>query len=188
MTGMIFVLNGGPNSNVWAKEGKVCAPNGSGGSDYSVNFPISGIIAGPGTTPRLGVRFQMPRADTTIDANEEIDVHLFAEDSAFLGVNSVEFYVNGTLQSSDNTAPYNFTYTAPNASATVTMYAIAYGAQSSSRQSITRTITVREPAAVAPQLSVQIASPGSSTTVNVGDLVAISANAPSRITLHFGLV
>ena len=177
MTGMIFVLNGGPNSNVWAKEGKVCAPNGSGGSDYSVNFPISGIIAGPGTTPRLGVRFQMPRADTTIDANEEIDVHLFAEDSAFLGVNSVEFYVNGTLQSSDNTAPYNFTYTAPNASATVTMYAIAYGAQSSSRQSITRTITVREPAAVAPQLSVQIASPGSSTTVNVGDLVAISANA-----------
>jgi hypothetical protein len=176
MTGMIFVLNGGPNANVWAKEGKVCAPNGSGGSDYSVNFPISGIIAGPGTTPRLGVRFQMPAADTTIDANEEIDVHLFAEDSAFLGVNNVEFYVNGTLQSSDNTAPYNFTYTAPNAAASVTMYAIAYGAQSSSRQSITRTITVREPAAVVPQLSVQITSPGA-TSVNVGDQIAISANA-----------
>lgn len=176
MTGMIFVLNGGPNSNVWAKEGKVCAPNGSGGSDYSVNFPISGIIAGPGTTPRLGVRFQMPAADTTIDANEQIDVHVFAEDSAFLGVTNVEFYVNGVMESSDNTAPYNFSYTAPNMGTSTTMYAIAYGAQSSSRQSITRTITVREPAAVLPQLSVQITSPGA-TTVNVGDLVAISANA-----------
>lgn len=163
-----FVLNGGPDNNTFAREGKICNPNGSGGADYRFGLNV------PLTPVRLSASFTLPTQDTTVSAGALVPVHVMAMDSSTQAINRVVLWANGVRIDSLAAAPYHFNYRAPGTNGTVTLLAQVIGARGAALISAPRVLTVigqLEPA----RLSVRMVRPSVDTTVDFRTRVTFEA-------------
>ena len=141
-----------------------------------LNFPDLTHIYGPADTTPPTVSITSPAS-----GNVSGTVTIAANASDNVGVTRVDFYVNGTLVGTDNSAPYQYawnTTTLPNGAAT--LYAKAFDAKSNVKQSSSVAVNVANigpPPDLTPP-TVSIASP---TGGNVAGTITVSANASDNI-------
>ena len=134
--------------------------------------------------------FGPPPADTTpptvsiagpTSGNVSGTIMISANASDNIGVNRVDFYVNGKYIGADATTPFQYSWnttTAPNGAAT--LYAKAFDAKGNSAQSATVTVNVAN-GGPPPDTTPPTASITSPTSGNVAGTVTISANASDNV-------
>jgi hypothetical protein len=162
-----FVLNGGPRLTPWDRQGKVCGNNGLPNPDPNGDFNFN--LRVDLTTPRLSVSIVSPSSDTVVDSLSVVPIRVMAMDSSGLAIRKVVLLANGRAIDSLTTAPYNFTWTAPNRRDTVVFTAKVVSTGRGSLVSAGRTIRVRKVLSVAGLLAdeIQIAPNPATDFINV---------------------
>lgn len=144
---------------------------------------VTYTLASDTTAPTVAI--SSPTSDTTVSGT--VAVSAAASDDT--GVTKVEFYVNGTLQTTDTAAPYTFSWnTSALANGTYALTAKAYDAAGNVGQSSSVSVTVNNDK-TAPVTS--ITSPTGGTTVSGTVSVASSASddvAVTRVELYVNSV
>jgi len=135
-----FVLNGGPSSNPFAREGKVCGNNGqpATGAAGDFNFNLRVDL----TQARLSGSIVNPRQDTIVDSLAIVRIQVVARDSSNQAIRKVVLLANGRAIDSLTNSPYNFSYRA-NTVGTFVLTAKVVGANNTSIISNSRSIQVR---------------------------------------------
>jgi Bacterial Ig domain len=150
---------------------------GNSAQSTSVSVTVNNVVAPPPDTTPPSVSIASP-----IGGNVSGTVTISANASDNVGVTRVDFYVNGALNGSDSTAPYQYSWnTASVSNGTATIYAKAYDAAGNSTQSASVSVNVANVVAPPPDTtppSVSIASPIGG---NVSGTVTISANASDNV-------
>jgi hypothetical protein len=142
---------------------------GNVGQSSTVTVTVNNPV--PDTTPP-SIAIGSPANNTTLSTTTTVT----ATASDNVGVSKVEFYVNGTLQSTDSTTPYSFSWnTTAVAYGTYTLTAKAYDAANNVATSSAVTVNVSNPVIDTTPPTVAITSPASGTTVSGTVTVAASA-------------
>jgi hypothetical protein len=140
VTGFSFILGGGPEGDVFSREGKLCdgggGPIAGGAGDFLIPLAVPTI-----ETPRLAVNIVRPLTDTTVQVGSSITVEAIAADTTGQPI-EVAFWVNGVRVSTDNTAPYNYVLNAGPINDTFEVQAQVLGLLGSSALSTIRTVRV----------------------------------------------
>jgi hypothetical protein len=97
---------------------------GNVGSSTTLTVTVNNSTTSTDKTPPT-VAITAPAAGTSVNTGAAVVINATAADN--VGVTKVEFYVDGTLVSTDTTAPYSYTYTA-SATGTRSLTAKAYDA------------------------------------------------------------
>jgi hypothetical protein len=151
---------------------------GNSAQSAAVSVTVANVVAPPPDTTKPTVSIASPITGKVVGT---VTVSANAADN--VGVTRVDFYVNGTLASSDSASPYQYSWnTAAIANGSATLYAKAFDAAGNSAQSAAVTVTVANVVAPPPldttKPTISIASP---TSGNVSGTVTIAANASDNV-------
>jgi len=175
---LVFAGNQTPFSYNW---NSVTAANGSHLLTVKA-FDVAGNIGSATVSVQVVNDFSAPVVAIASPANggtvgATVNVSATATDD--IGVTLVEFYVDGILQSSDNSAPYGFNWnTAALANGPYSVIAKAYDAAGRIGQSASVSVIVSNDT-TAPVVS--IASPAANSTVS--GTVSVAANASDNVAV-----
>lgn len=171
-TNMGLLLNS--SNKATADSNRMFASSEAADAGQRPKLVITYTVASDTTAPTVAI--SSPTSGTTVSGT----VAVTASASDNTGVSKVEFYVNGTLQTTDTAAPYTYSWnTTALANGTYTLTAKAYDAAGNVGQSSSVSVTVTNDI-TAPVTS--ITSPTGGTTVSGTVSVASSASDNVAVT------
>ena len=146
---------------------------GNIGQSSAVAVTINNVSA---DTVAPTVSIGAPTSGTTVSGTATVS----ATASDNVGVNKVEFYLNGALKATDTAAPYTYGWnTTTVANGAYTLTAKAYDAAGNVGTSTTISVTVNNVTADTTPPTVALSAPASGATVS--GTVAVSANASDNV-------